>query len=114
MSEDTTTCPTCGKAYPSSGLPGFGGMCPFCMLGTLVDKDGGDGIPDLAGTQIGRYTLVEEERIVPLLASNNTRGNNRIDFSWSNTQIDKDSIQFRPLAIREDGKFRRSRRARSR
>jgi len=54
----------------------------------------------------GRYTLVEEERIVPLLASNAKRGNNRIDFSWSNTQIDKDSIQFRPLAIREGGKFR--------
>jgi len=54
----------------------------------------------------GRYTLVEEERIVPLLASNNKRGNNRIDFSWSNTQIDKDSIQFRPLAIREGDTFR--------
>ncbi|MHC4341717.1 MAG: hypothetical protein ACYSX0_16080 [Planctomycetota bacterium] len=54
----------------------------------------------------GRYTLVEEERIVPLLQSTRARGNNRIDFSWSNTRIDKDSIQFRPLAIREDGRFR--------
>lgn len=54
----------------------------------------------------GRYTLVEEERIVPLLPSNSKRGNNRIDFSWSNTQIDKDSIQFRPLAIREGDTFR--------
>lgn len=49
----------------------------------------------------GRYTLVEEERIVPLL-----RGKNAIDFSWSNTRIDKNSIQFRPLAIRERGRFR--------
>jgi hypothetical protein len=54
----------------------------------------------------GRYTLVEEERIVPLLASNAARGNNQIDFSWANTQIDKRSIQFRPLAIRENGRFR--------
>jgi len=52
------------------------------------------------------YTLVEEERIVPLLRSTADRGNNFIDFSWSNTQIDKDSIQFRPLAIRDGGRFR--------
>lgn len=38
-------------------------------------------------------TLVEEERIVPLLA-----GGNQVDFSWNNTTIDKDSIQFRALA----------------
>jgi hypothetical protein len=54
----------------------------------------------------GRYTLVEEERIVPLLASNDERGNNRIDFSWSNTGIDKSSIQFRPIAIRQGNGFR--------
>ena len=48
----------------------------------------------------GRYTLVEEERIVPLL-----RGDNRVDFSWSNTHVDKDSIQLRPIAIRRGGKF---------
>jgi hypothetical protein len=54
----------------------------------------------------GQYTLVEEERIVPLLKSSAKTGNNQIDFSWSNTQINKDSIQFRPLAIREEGKFR--------
>jgi hypothetical protein len=54
----------------------------------------------------GRYTLVEEERIVPLLKSAAKTGNNMIDFSWSNTQIDKDSIQFRPLAAREGGEFR--------
>jgi hypothetical protein len=54
----------------------------------------------------GRYTLVEEERIVPLLTSTAKTGNNMIDFSWSNTQIDKDSIQFRPIAVREAGKFR--------
>jgi hypothetical protein len=38
-------------------------------------------------------TLVEEERVVPLLT-----GVNQVDFSWANTAIDKDSIQFRPLA----------------
>ncbi len=48
----------------------------------------------------GRFTLVEEERIVPLL-----KATNRIDFAWSNTKIDKNSIQFRPIAIRRDGKF---------
>lgn len=53
-----------------------------------------------------RYTLVEEERIVPLLRSTVARGNNFVDFSWSNTRIDKDSIQFRPIAIRENGRFR--------
>lgn len=52
----------------------------------------------------GNYTLVEEERIVPLLKSG--KANNQIDFSWSNTAIDKDSILFRPVAIREGGKFR--------
>ncbi|MBN1344091.1 MAG: hypothetical protein JXQ73_15505 [Phycisphaerae bacterium] len=37
-------------------------------------------------------TLVEEERIVPLSA-----GVNDVVFAWANTQIDKDSIQFRCL-----------------
>ena len=54
----------------------------------------------------GRFTLVEEERIVPLLQSTIKTGNNKIDFSWSNTQIDKNSIQFRPMAIREGDAFR--------
>jgi hypothetical protein len=53
----------------------------------------------------GRFTLVEEERIVPLLKSTRRTGNNMIDFSWSNTRIDKDSIQFRPIAVREGDKF---------
>ena len=52
------------------------------------------------------YTLVEEERIVPLLKSTAENGNNRIDFSWSNTHIDKNTILFRPLEIRQRGKFR--------
>ena len=47
------------------------------------------------------FTLVEEERIVPLL-----KATNMIDFSWSNTAIDKNSIQFRPIAIRQGNKFR--------
>jgi len=54
----------------------------------------------------GNYTLVEEERIVPLLKSTAKTGNNMIDFSWSNTRIDKNSILFRPLAVRVGGKFR--------
>jgi len=54
----------------------------------------------------GAYTLVEEQRIVPLQKSTAKDGNNRIDFSWSNTTIDKNSIQFRPLAIRDGDKFR--------
>jgi hypothetical protein len=54
----------------------------------------------------GSYTLVEEERIVPLLQSSAKTGNNAIDFSWSNAAIDKDSIQFRPLAVREGNEFR--------
>ncbi len=53
-----------------------------------------------------RYTLVEEERIVPLLKSTPETGNNKIDFSWSNTTIDKDSIQFRPIAISDGNGFR--------
>ena len=47
------------------------------------------------------YTLVEEERIVPLL-----QGTNKIDFSWSNTTIDKGSIQFRTISVRQGDEFR--------
>jgi len=39
-------------------------------------------------------TLVEEERVVTLL-----KGTNHVDFSWTNTQIDKSTILFRPLAV---------------
>ncbi|MDA1049732.1 MAG: hypothetical protein O3C40_04525 [Planctomycetota bacterium] len=42
-------------------------------------------------------TLVEEERIVPLV-----KGVNQVDFSWANTQIDPDTILFRVLP-RPDG-----------
>ena len=63
---------------------------------------------DLVEIQLdnSKYTLVEEERIVPLLKSTAKNGNNMIDFSWSNTRIDKNSIQFRPLSIRTGGTFR--------
>jgi hypothetical protein len=37
-------------------------------------------------------TLVEEERIVPLV-----KGANQIDFSWANTQIDPNTIVFRVI-----------------
>jgi len=43
-------------------------------------------------------TLVEEERIVPLVT-----GVNQVDFSWANTQIDPDTILFRVLANSEEG-----------
>jgi len=39
-------------------------------------------------------TLVEEERVVTLL-----QGTNSIDFSWSNTAIDKGTIQFRVVKM---------------
>ena len=39
-------------------------------------------------------TLVEEERVVTLL-----KGTNHIDFSWSNTAIDKGTIQFRVVEM---------------
>ncbi len=39
-----------------------------------------------------RHTLVEEERVVPLV-----RGVNQVDFSWANTHIDPDTIVFRVL-----------------
>ena len=38
-------------------------------------------------------TLVEEERIVPLVS-----GVNQVDFSWANTQIDPNTIVFRVIA----------------
>jgi hypothetical protein len=41
----------------------------------------------------GNATLVEEERIVPLV-----KGENQVDFSWANTQIDPNTIVFRVIA----------------
>lgn len=42
-------------------------------------------------------TLVEEERIVPLV-----KGVNQVDFSWANTQIDANTILFRVLPRGEE------------
>ena len=42
-------------------------------------------------------TLVEEERIVPLIATPAGAEPNQIDFSWANTKIDPDSIVFRVI-----------------
>ena len=42
-------------------------------------------------------SLVEEERIVPLV-----KGANQVDFSWANTQIDPNSIVFRVVAPEGD------------
>jgi len=47
-------------------------------------------------------TLVEEERIVPLV-----QGVNQVDFSWANTQIDPNTIVFRVIAG-TDGKTPRA------
>lgn len=41
-------------------------------------------------------TLVEEERIVPLV-----KGINQVDFSWANTRISPDSLIFRVLNTSE-------------
>src|SRR5271166_3473942 len=46
-------------------------------------------------------TLVEEERIVPLV-----KGENKVDFSWANTQINPDTIVFRVIGPAEDKKLR--------
>src|SRR5215211_4216939 len=45
-------------------------------------------------------TLVEEERIVPL-----TKGENQVDFSWANTQIDPQTIVFRVIAPEGDAEL---------
>src|SRR4051812_9602858 len=47
-------------------------------------------------------TLVEEERIVPLV-----KGENQVDFSWANTQIDPNTIVFRVVESteKEKGEF---------
>jgi len=66
-------------------------------------------IAPLSHARIKMTALPKRERVEIQLDNGRytaQRGNNRIDFSWSNTRIDKDSIQFRPLAIREGGKFR--------
>ena len=52
-------------------------------------------------------TLVEEERIVPLV-----RGTNQVDFSWANTQIDPGTIVFRVLGGIDGGEKRTARRPR--
>src|SRR5215212_10010370 len=44
-------------------------------------------------------TLVEEERIVPLV-----KGENEVDFSWANTQIDPNTIVFRVIGPAGDAK----------
>jgi hypothetical protein len=43
-------------------------------------------------------TLVEEERIVPLV-----KGENQVDFSWANTQIDPNAIVFRVIPDHDRG-----------
>ncbi|HEX4415860.1 MAG TPA: hypothetical protein VH107_19675 [Lacipirellulaceae bacterium] len=45
-------------------------------------------------------TLVEEERIVPLV-----KGENQVDFSWANTQIDSNTIVFRVIGSTGEAKL---------
>jgi hypothetical protein len=45
-------------------------------------------------------TLVEEERIVPLV-----KGENQVDFSWANTQIDPNTIVFRVVGPADEEKL---------
>src|SRR5215207_9569369 len=46
-------------------------------------------------------TLVEEERIVPLV-----KGENQVDFSWAGTAIDPNTIVFRVVTPVDDRKLR--------
>lgn len=59
LSNTSTTCPDCGSTYPSGG---FGGLCPHCLLASLLPENSrsdGATLPDLTGTRIDRYTLLE-------------------------------------------------------
>ncbi|MDX1607067.1 MAG: hypothetical protein R3202_12805 [Candidatus Competibacterales bacterium] len=46
-------------------------------------------------------TLVEEERVIPLVA-----GVNQVDFSWRNTRVDPDTLVFRVLPAAAEGAAR--------
>lgn len=68
------------------GLLGASATAPARIkLITLPERERVEIQLDQAGV-----TLVEEERIVPLLA-----GSNEVDFSWADTPVDRDSIVFR-------------------
>lgn len=49
-------------------------------------------------------TLVEEERVVPLVKTTGTGEPNQVDFSWANTAIDSESIVFRVVGPAEGNK----------
>ncbi len=49
-------------------------------------------------------TLVEEERVVPLVKTAGSAEPNQVDFSWANTAIDPDSIVFRVIGPAEGDK----------
>ena len=88
-------------------LPLKGFLCAGAVAGCLVS---GLALPDIAEARVklitlpvrerveiqldnASATLVEEERIVPLV-----KGENQVDFSWANTQIDPNTIVFRVVA----------------
>ena len=48
-------------------------------------------------------TLVEEERVVPLVKTVRAEEPNQVDFSWANTAIDPDTIVFRVLGPADGG-----------
>jgi hypothetical protein len=49
-------------------------------------------------------TLVEEERIVPLVKTLKAEEPNQVDFSWANTAIDPQTIVFRVIGPAEGGR----------
>jgi hypothetical protein len=74
-------------------VAGLGGLCPPAAearvkLITLPVRERVEIQLDNAAA-----TLVEEERVVPLV-----KGENQVDFSWANTQIDPNTIVFRVVA----------------
>jgi hypothetical protein len=88
-------------------LPLKGILCAGAVAGCLVS---GLALPNIAEARVklitlpvrerveiqldnASATLVEEERIVPLV-----KGENQVDFSWANTQIDPNTIVFRVVA----------------
>jgi hypothetical protein len=80
-------------AGAAGAVLGLGGLCPPAAearvkLITLPVRERVEIQLDNAAA-----TLVEEERVVPLV-----KGENQVDFSWANTQIDPNTIVFRVVA----------------
>ena len=72
-------------------------ICAFCLASPAFGRIKLITLPVRERVEIQldneNATLIEEERIVPLV-----RGENQVDFSWANTQIDPSTIVFRVIA----------------